>query len=330
MKKILVFALFLVLVSSLVFAQGQTEKAAGPITLVSATINPDGTLLADALKAYGDEIVKLSDGKIVVKNYPGGQLGDASTLYQSVVDGTIDMIYSDPGWFAERHPEFDILEGNYLFRDKAHYMSVTGDPNKLSYFKDMLLDDPGVVVLMIAGGLERDIISTYPINSMADMKGKNMRSKSTSTNMEWWSLLGANPVPVAFNETYTAVQTGVVNGSQNSPDAMIAQRFGEVNKYIARTQHNLSLGFVVMNKAKYDSLGPELQKVLSDAAVKVQPEYIEKAFALSDKQIKQLQDEFGLKVTNPDRAPFIEASRKQINALAEKYGILDKIDEIFN
>ena len=330
MKKILTISLILLMASSFVFAQGEGEKAADSVTLVSATINKEGTLLADALKAYGDEIVAQSNGSVAVKFYPGGQLGDAASQYQSVIDGTIDMIYTDTGWFGETYPEFDVLEGNYLFRGKDHFIDVTSDLDNFSYFTDKLVDDPGVVVLMIAGGLERDIISTYPINSIDDVKGKNMRSKSTATNMEWWSLIGANPVPVAFNETYTAVQTGVVNGSQNSPDAMISQRFGEVNNYLARTQHNISFGFIIMNKEKYDSLGAGTQKILTDAAAKIQPIYIEEAFARTDKQVQQLQDEFGLEITNPDRGPFIEASRKQISALAAKYGIEDVMDAIFN
>ena len=184
MKKILTVLLGLTLVSAGLMANGQedvAEDGTKKVALVAATINPEGSLLANTLQAYSDEIVAQSGGVITVDTFPGGQLGDASTLYQSVVDGTIDMIYSDPGWFAERHPEFDILEGNYLFKSKEHFMEVTNDDHKLDFFKDKLLADPGVVVLMVAGGLERDIISTYPINSIGDMKGKNMRSKSTST-----------------------------------------------------------------------------------------------------------------------------------------------------
>ena len=323
MKKILVGILSILILTSL------SAYAKDKVELVAATINPDGSLLAEVLQAYSEEVTNSSNGKVQVDFFPGGQLGDASTLYQSVVDGSIDMIYSDPGWFAERHPEFDILEGNYLFKSKEHFMSVVNDEHKLDFFKNKLLTDPGVIVLMVAGGLERDIISTYPINSIEDLKGKNMRSKSTSTNMDWWHSLGANPVPVAFKEVYTAVQTGVVRGSQNSLDAMISMRFAEVNDYIARTQHNISIGFIVMNKAKYDEVGGDIQAILTKAAKKIQPMYLEKAFALSDEKLETLKKDFGIKVTNPDKAPFIKASRTQIDDLAKKHGVLDQINSIF-
>lgn len=331
-KSILILCMVLMINFTLI-ANGTQDKSTDqnekPLTLVASTINPDGSLLADAFIAYTDKIMELSDNKITITTFTGGQLGDASSLYQSVIDGSIDIIYSDPGWFAERHPEFDILEGNYLFKGKEHFISVVNDKHKLDFFKNKLLDDPGLVVLMIAGGLERDIISTYPINSIEDLKGKNMRSKSTSTNMDWWSALGANPVPVAFKETYTAVQTGVVGGSQNSLDAMISMRFAEVNSYIARTQHNISIGFIVMNKAKYEELGLDFQKILSDASDIVQPVYLEKAFETSNEKLESLIQEYGIVVTTPDTAPFIKVSRKQIEDLAAKYGIIDEINKIF-
>ncbi len=323
MKKILIGILSLLILTTM------SAYASDKVKLVAATINPDGSLLAEVLQAYTEEVNNISNGKVAVDFFPGGQLGDASTLYQSVVDGSIDIIYSDPGWFAERHPEFDILEGNYLFKSKEHFLSVVNDEHKLDFFKNKLLKDPGVVVLMVAGGLERDIISTFAINSIDDLKGKNMRSKSTSTNMDWWHSIGANPVPVAFKEIYTAVQTGVVRGSQNSLDAMITMRLAEVNKYIARTQHNISLGFIVMNKAKYDALGGDVQALFTKAAKKIQPMYLEKAFALSDEKIKSLQKDFGIQVTDPDKTPFIKASRTQIDDLAKKFGVTKEINSIF-
>lgn len=342
MKKVSIILAMTMLIGLFVGCQGEkveqqdTTSNAGEqqsekkekVTLVAATINPDGSLLANALEGLAKKIEEKSDGQIEFKVFTGGQLGDASSIYQSVITGDIDMIYSDTGWFAEQHPQFDILETNYLFESKEHYESVVNTPGKLKYFEDLLIKDPGLKTLMFAGGLERDIISTYPINSIADMAGKNMRSKSVSTNMDWWTSMGSNPVPVAFNEVYTALQTGVVEGSQNSLDAMINMRFGEVAKYVARTQHNLSLGFVVMNNDKFESLDSELQSVILEAAKEVQPEYIAEAFAQADELAKKLENDFGVEFTNPDRVDMIKASRKQMEDLAKKYDIEDVMKEM--
>lgn len=299
------------------------------VNLVVATINPSDALLTQALTAFAEEIEKESNGDITFDLHAGGTLGNASSLYQSVINGDIDMIYSDTGWFAEHHPEFNVLSTNYLFEDREHFEAIVNEEGKLKYFEDLLLDSPGLKTVMYAGGLERNIISTFPINDVSDLQGKSMRSGGGSSELEWWTSLGANPSTVDFNEVYSAIQTKVVEGSQNSLDAMIEQRFGEVAKHVARTQHNLTLGFVVMNNDKFESLSEENKEAIERARQNVQAEYISKAFDLAEEDMKTLEDEFGVTFTNPSKEGFIEASRKQTEEMAEEYGITDIINEIF-
>lgn len=328
--------LSLIIVSSLIavlllssFTFAEEKKIDSKIQLVVATINPEDSHLANSLIAFTDKIKEKSDGRIEFRVFLGGQLGDASSIYQSVINGDIDMILSDTGWFAEQHPEFDILETNYLFKSKEHYESIINTPGKLSFFEDKILEIPGLKTVMYVGGLERNIISTFPINTIDDLKGKNMRSKSVSTEIDWWRSLGVNPVPIAFQEVYTAIQTGVVNGSQNSLDAMIKMRFAEVAKYVARTQHNLHIGFIVINNEKFNSLDPNLQKIILDAGKEIQPIYIAKAFEKSDQLVEQLKKEFNVEFTNPDRTELIEASRTQMWDLAKKLNIEAEMKKIF-
>ena len=128
------------------------------------------------------------------------------------------MIYSDSGWFAEQNPVFEVLGAYYLFKDREHFESIVNTEGELSYFEDLLLENPGLKTVMYEGGLERNIISTFPINSVEDLEGQTMRSGTGSTELEWWRNLGADPTSIAFNEVYSALQTGVADGSQNSLD----------------------------------------------------------------------------------------------------------------
>lgn len=306
------------------------ENTAEPIELVAATINPSDSLLAEALTAFAEEIEEQSNGEIKVTVHTGGQAGSASSLYQSVISGDIDIIYSDSGWFAEHNSVFNILGTNYLFEGQEHFESIVNESDKLSFFEDLLVEDPGLKTVMYAGGLERNIISTFPIESIEDLDGEDMRSGGSSTEMEWWTNLGANPTTIDFNEVYTAIQTGVVDGSQNSLNAMIEQRFGEVANYVARTQHNLTLGFVVMNNERYDSLDQEHKDAIIAASDKVQPEYITKAFDIAESDKETLETEFDATFTNPDREEFIEISRIQMQEIAEEHGVTDEIEEIFS
>ncbi|MDT8858914.1 TRAP transporter substrate-binding protein [Alkalihalobacillus sp. MEB130] len=327
--------LSIMLVSLMACSQGTAENSSsedgneGTVELVAATINPSDSHLAQTLTAFAEEIEEQSDGAITVRVHTGGTVGNASSLYQSVISGDIDFIYSDTGWFAEHNPVFNILSTNYLFEGQEHFESIVNNDGKLAYFEDALVENPGLKTIMYAGGLERDIISTFPIESVEDLKGKAMRSGGSSAELDWWQNLGANPTSIDFNEVYSAMQTGVAQGSQNSLDAMIEQRFGEVGKYVARTQHNLTLGFVVMNNDRYESLSQEHKDAIQRAADIIQPEYISKAFDLADESMETLENDFGVTFTNPDREEFIERSRIQTMELAEEYGVVDIVEEIF-
>ncbi|GAE31818.1 TRAP transporter substrate-binding protein [Halalkalibacter hemicellulosilyticus] len=307
-----------------------TTASGETVELVAATINPQDALLAQTLIAFSEEIEEQSNGEITFTVHTGGTVGNASSLYQSVITGDIDMIYSDTGWFAEQNPVFDILSTNYLFEDQEHYESIVNTPGSLAYFEDLLVENPGLKTVMYAGGLERNIISTFPIESAADLEGRAMRSGGGTAEMTWWRNLGANPTTIDFNEVYSALQTGVAEGSQNSLDAMIEQRFGEVGDYVARTQHNLTLGFIVMNNDRYESLSEEHKEAIQRAAEIVQPEYIAKAFEQADEDALTLEEEFGVTFTDPDREELIEISRIQMNDLAEEFGVVDVINDIFN
>lgn len=308
----------------------QASASEETVKLVAATITPKNSLLARALTAFGEEIESQSNGEIEVTVHTDGTLGNASSLYQSVISGDIDMIYSDSGWFAEQNPVFEVLGAYYLFKDREHFESIVNTEGELSYFEDLLLENPGLKTVMYEGGLERNIISTFPINSVEDLEGQTMRSGTGSTELEWWRNLGADPTSIAFNEVYSALQTGVADGSQNSLDAMIQSRFGEVAKYIARTQHRLDLGFVVMNSERYEALSDEHKDAIERARNVVQPEYISKAFEKTEEDIATLENDFGVSFTNPDRESFIERSRVQLNELAEKYDVEDVVNETFN
>ena len=321
---------FLMIILGALLVVAPVGYAEDQIRLTAATINPADSFLATVLQAYAQELRSDSNNQIQLNIFTGNQLGDASNIYESVVNGSIDIAYSEAGWFTKTHPEFAILEGNYLFKNQEQFISIVNDEFKLDLFKNKLLKNPGVVVLFIAGGLERNIFSTYPIYSIEDLKEKTMRSKPTATNMIWWHALGANPVPVSFKDIYTAVQDDVVKGSQNTLDSMLTMDFIDIYKYIARTQHNIGIGFVIMNKKKFDLLGENIQTTLKKTAQKIQRIYLEEAFKISNEKLSLLENTYNIKVTYPDKTPFIKASRKLIDELALKYGILDEIHAIFN
>ena len=330
----LIASLFILLLIATACGNGVSGKDSdssgdeGKVSLVASTINPANTLLGEAFIAFAEEIENQSNGEIEVTLHMDGALGGASSLYQSVISGDIDIIYSDTGWFAEHQPAFDVISSYYLFEDQEHFESVVNSEDKLAYFEDVLRESPGLNTLMYIGGIERNILSTFPIESVEDLNGRVMRSGTGATELEWWTELGANPVSIDLSEVYSGLQTGVAEGTQNSLDSMIHNRFGEVGDYVARTQHDLTLGFVVMNNDRYEQLSDSHKEAIQRAADIVQPKYIEIAFDRAENDMKTLEEEFDITFTDVELDGFIEKSRTLLMDLAEKHDVVDIIEEI--
>jgi TRAP-type C4-dicarboxylate transport system substrate-binding protein len=142
--------------------------------------------------------------------------------------------------------------------------------------------------------------------------------------------LGANPIAIDFNELYTALQTKVVVGTQNSFDAAIKQRFGEVAKYFARTQHAFNLLLCLVNEKKFASLSPENKKIITDAAAENQKKHIQIAFDSEEALAKKLQADFGVTITYPDKTELIAVSRKLMYDKAKKLNVEAEVRKIFD
>lgn len=328
MKKIVWIGFLISLMISLpVFSAGKKEDK---YVFTVATVTAETHIQGKALKELGDRLNKQTNGRIEFRLFYSGQLGKSETLRDAVIKGNVDIMNEGMGLYSGFHPVFDLLEAFYTFKSLDHYKTVLTTPGKLDYFNELLIKNPGVRILFYTGGYERDIISSFPIYSIADLRGKTMRSRNVKVEMDWWRLLGANPVPIDFSEIYTAMQTGVVQGTQNSTEAMISSRLVEVAKYVARTQHRIEMTGVVMNEKRFQSLPREYQDLLLKTARDVQKEFTDIATAETEGHFKLMREKYGVTVTTPDLTPFIEASRKQFWEVADRLNVREVAEKIFN
>jgi TRAP-type C4-dicarboxylate transport system substrate-binding protein len=329
MKKLIPLILVCMMITTIIFAAGKKEEEQ-KYTLTVATVTADSHIQGRALKEYGNRLSEKTRGGIEFRIFYNGQLGKSETLRDAVIKGNVDIMNEGLGLYSSFHPVFDLLEAFYSFKSLDHFKRVINTPGSLEYFENLTLKNPGVRILFYTGGYERDIISSFPVNDIADLRGKTMRSRNVQVEMEWWKLLGAIPVPVDFGEIYTAMQTGVVLGTQNSTEAMISSRLVEVGKYVARTQHRIEMTGVVMNNARFEGLPKEYQEAMIRVARDVQKEYIEIAESETEDHMKTMREKFGVTITKPNLAPFSEASRKQFWDLSDKLNVREIAEKIFN
>ena len=114
----------------------------------------------------------------------------------------------------------------------------------------------------------RDITnSKRPITKVDDIAGLKLRVIPNAINVDWVKALGANPTPLAFPEVYAALDQKAIDGQENPPTVISANKFYEVQKYIALSNHQYNPQSLIFSKKVWDALGAASQKILSDAAV---------------------------------------------------------------
>jgi len=214
-----------------------------------------------------DYIEKHSGGAIKVRLYPGGQLGNDTEMVEMVQNGDLQLIGSNNGYLSQFHPKVGVFAMPFIFKTQEVAYAVLDGP-----FGQMMLDsvEPGCGVKALAyidSFAYRQYTGNKPIKTPADLKGVKIRVMPNPIHLGIWKALGANPSPVPFSELYTALQQKTVDAQENPMENIVTARLYEVQKYVVLTNHVFTSGMTLVNPDFYNSLPPELQKVVKDAAV---------------------------------------------------------------
>jgi TRAP-type transport system periplasmic protein len=226
---------------------------------------------------WAEKIAKDSNGRIKVQVYPSMQLGGKpEQLLQQVRDGVADVVWTLPGFTPGVMPKLEIFELPFLHRStKATVMGLQDYTAK--YMKEEFAPYHVLLVHAHAGAL---FMTKEPINKVEDFKGMKLRSYSR-TNAWILEALESVPLQVALPELVPMLNKGTVSGSILPYEIAPAVKMHELTDYfttLAPPQPRLSTAIftLLMNKAKYDSLPPDLKKVIDDnSGAKLVPTAIE-------------------------------------------------------
>jgi len=159
--------------------------------------------------------------------------------------------------------EFEVFDLPYIFDDYAQLHKVTEGAVGKALFKK--LEAKGIVGLAYWDNGFKVMSANKPLRMPEDMKGLKMRIQSSKVLSDEMKALGAIPQVLAFSEVYQAMQTGVVDGSENTPSNMFTQKHHEVQKYTTLTNHGYIGYAVIANKKFWDGLPPDLRTTLEGA-----------------------------------------------------------------
>ncbi len=218
-------------------------------------------------EVLAQEVQARSGGRIKVEIYPGGQLGGIESIVNQISDGTIQGGDPSDGHLAGGFPEIQVFGIPYLFVSRDVAWDVLDGPFGQK-IKEMMIKKTGMRPLFWSenGGFRHYSSSKKEMKSVADMAGLKMRTMNHPLHMEIASSLGMSPTPVAWNEVYTSLQTGVVDGQENSIPTFLVPKLFEVQKHMILDGHVYALTTMSINEAWYQSLPEELKRVVDQSA----------------------------------------------------------------
>ena len=205
-------------------------------------------------------------GKVKIEVYPNSQLYKDKEELEALQLGSVQMLAPSLSKFGPLGAkEFEVFDFPYIFADKAALRKVTEGP----IGKDLLkkLDAKGITGLAFWDNGFKVLSANKALKSPDDLLGLKMRIQSSKVSEAQMKALGASPQVMAFSEVYQALQTGVVDGTENPPSNMYTQKMHEVQKHATITNHGY-LGYaVIVNKPFWDGLPAGVRGALEKAMV---------------------------------------------------------------
>jgi tripartite ATP-independent transporter DctP family solute receptor len=231
-------------------------------TLKLASVAPDGTPWAEQLAAYKQKVEAESKGRIKIKPFLGGSLGDENQTVGECRRGAIAMWGGTTGALATSVPEISVLELPYLFRDAAQADHVL-DEVLGEELRKRLIARGFVPLFWSENGFRSFGTKWAPVKAPGDLKGHKMRSQESLVHLETYRAMGALPQPIAVTEVLPALQTGVVDGFDQTPLYTFAASWHLGIKHFTLSEHIYQPGLVLASKKEFDKLPADLQKVLT-------------------------------------------------------------------
>ncbi|MCX7194101.1 MAG: TRAP transporter substrate-binding protein [Proteobacteria bacterium] len=242
---------------------GMANAAGEIIVKFSHVVAPD-TPKGQAAEKFKQLAEKLTKGKVRVEIYPNSQLYKDREEIEALQSGAVQMLAPSMAKFGPMGArEFELFDMPFLFpNQETLHRVMDGEVGKKLFAK---LDTKGVTGLAFWDNGFKQMSSNKPMHSVSDLNGLKMRIQSSKVLSAQMKTLGANPQVMAFSEVYTALQQGVVDGTENPVSNFYTQKMNEVQKHMTMSNHGY-LGYaVIVNKAFWEGLPADVRAGLTQA-----------------------------------------------------------------
>ena len=297
-----------------------TSALAADITMNLGFGAPEESLYGRFGKIFEAKAEEYTNGTVDVKLRCCNQISSEDEAFKAMQLGTVDGFFITANNVSPHWPLMDVTVLPYIFQNADHLARVL-DGEVGQQMKDKLQADTSVHLLAFGPALYRDFYnSVRPINTMADMQGLKIRVPKNEVMIATFEAFGANPVPLAWSETPTALQTGTVDGGDNGTSFIRDMKFFEFEPHLVILEHFVSFAPLFASDNFMKKLSDEQREQIIRAANDAGAEFAEEVATETEEVRRWLVEEGGMARTDPDKADFVEAAKGVQKDFAEKRG----------
>ncbi|RJX40188.1 TRAP transporter substrate-binding protein [Paenibacillus pinisoli] len=266
---------------------------------------------------FAELVKEKSGGTVEVDVFASSTLGNDRDLIEGMQLGSVDFALV-AGVLSNFHEPFSILEVPYLFRDQEHLEKVlygeVGDKLKAD-----LLSDATIRGLEFWVRGPRQLTTNKKVEKVDDLKGVKIRVPEIPASIEAWSAMGASPMPMAFGEVYSSLQTGVINSQENPLAFISSNKMQEVQDYLVMTNHVYGYVLLAMSDITYNKLSENQRKAVEEAA-KEATEFENALVAEQEEKLLKSLHEEGMELIEVDTSAFAAKVQPVLEKFAARYG----------
>lgn len=312
-KKILkAAACTMVIAAGTAFAQ-----TAGKIEMKYAVVYPPVGAQAEGAAELGKLISEASGGRVAMKFYPSSQLGSQIGQLEGLRAGTIEMSECAASDLSNFDKMWSVFSLPFTFDNGEHALRAVNSPAVAKILNESA-EAAGFKILGWWNMGERSVLNTKrPVKTPSDLKGVKIRVMLDPVLANSISAMGAIGTPMPWGEVYSAVQQGVIDGLENSPPVITANKMQEVAKYYSLTQQFVIPDPILMSKKVYDALPPDLQKAMMKAGKSSEESFSKNFGRYVEKSLGDLKAS-GVKVNEVDKTAFRAAVKPMVDDFLKK------------
>jgi tripartite ATP-independent transporter DctP family solute receptor len=296
-----------------------SAAAQDKLALKASDVHPAGYPTVVAVENIGKKLEAATKGRLSVAMYPSMQLGGEKEAIEQAQVGAIAFARVSVGALGPVIDDLNVFNLPYVFRNTEHMQHVIDGKIGQDLLDKVTNSGKGLVGLCWMDAGARNFYNTKkPIKTMADLKGMKVRVMGNPMFVDMANSMGANGVPMGYDQVFTSLQTGVVDGAENNPPSFVFDNHFQVAKFYTVDEHLIVPEMVVFSKKIWDTLSKDEQALLVKFAKEAQQEE-RKLWDVYEKQAMDKAKAAGITITQVSAADK-KAFQDAVKPVWDKYG----------